>query len=137
MLNEGNAAELARIFAHIHVSLDGATAEVHDRIRGRAGAFEGALAALAALDRVAAARRAAGEERPRFGLDTVVVRSNFPQLPAICAEIAPRFPELSFLRMGAAVPSGPANAERYAEEELLSAQEPRLDAVRTGWPSRS
>lgn len=120
LINDDNAPALGRLFARIHVTLDGATPEVNDAVRGREGAFQGAMEGLAALDRAAAARRAAGERRLRFGLETVVVRSNFHEVERICAEIAPRFPEMSFVRFGAAVPAGPANAERYAASELLS-----------------
>ena len=46
LLNDDNALEMARLFARIHVSLDGATADVHDSVRGRAGSFDGARGAL-------------------------------------------------------------------------------------------
>jgi MoaA/NifB/PqqE/SkfB family radical SAM enzyme len=120
LIDDGNASELGRLFALIRVGVDGATAEVHDRVRGREGAFLGALDGLAALDRAAASRRSTGQKRIRFGIETVVVRSNFPDIERICTEIVPRFPELSLVCFGAAVPAGPANAERYAASELLS-----------------
>jgi len=120
LVNDENARTFGRLFHRIHVSLDGATASVHDRIRGRAGSFEGAMRALGCLDRASAAAKAEGGERIGFGIDTVIVRSNFHELEALCAQIAPRFPGLAFMRLGAALPSGLANAERYVEEELLS-----------------
>jgi MoaA/NifB/PqqE/SkfB family radical SAM enzyme len=120
LVDDDNAAELGRLFARIRVGVDGATAAVHDKVRGREGSFQGALAGLAALDRAAAARRAAGGKRLWFGMETVLVRSNFADIERICAEIAPRFPELGLVRFAAAVPAGPANSERYAGAELLS-----------------
>ena len=123
LISDDNAAELGRLFSRIRVGVDGATAEVHDRVRGRKGAFEGAMAGLAALDRAAAARRAAGGGRLAFGVETVVVRSNFPQIEAICAEIVPRFPGIAFVRFGLAIPSGLAADEGYAGAELLTRDE--------------
>ncbi|UQA57320.1 radical SAM protein [Polyangium aurulentum] len=120
LLNDDNARAFGELFDRIHVSLDGATAAVHDRIRGRAGAFEGALRGLGCLDRAAAERKAAGKSALHYGFETVVVQSNFHQLDDLCAQIAPRFPHLGFVRFGAAVPSGLANDARYAVEELLS-----------------
>ncbi|MGA4837872.1 radical SAM protein [Streptomyces sp. G45] len=54
------AERLADRFDEVIVSLDGATAEVHDRIRGRQGSFGRVLAALAVLDEVCGERGAAG-----------------------------------------------------------------------------
>lgn len=120
LIDDDNAAELGRLFARIRVGVDGATAEVHDRVRGREGAFEGAMAGLAALDRAASARRAAGEKRLPFGVETVVVRSNFAQLEAICTDVVPRFPGIAFVRFGAAIPSGLGAEEGYVATELLT-----------------
>lgn len=128
LVNDGNAARLGRLFARIHVTLDGATAAVQDRVRGREGSFEGVMEALAALDRAASARRAAGRGRLWFGIETMLVRRNFHEAEAICGEVAPRFPEMCFVYFGAAVPAGPANAERYAGEELLTPEQ--LGALR-------
>jgi MoaA/NifB/PqqE/SkfB family radical SAM enzyme len=122
LITDDNAAELGRLFARIRVGVDGATAEVHDHVRGRQGSFEGALAGLAALDRASAARRAAGGGRIRFGVETIVVRSNLHQLEAICADVVARFPEISFVRFGLAIPSG-LGAERSFAGELLTDDE--------------
>lgn len=126
LVTDDNAAELGRLFARIRIGIDGATAEVHDRVRGRAGAFDGAMAGLAALDRAAAARRAAGEKRLAFGIETVVVRSNLAQLEAICTDVVPRFPGIAFVRFGAAIPSGLGAEEGYVASELLSDHELRM-----------
>jgi MoaA/NifB/PqqE/SkfB family radical SAM enzyme len=120
LVNDESAAELGRMFSRIRVCVDGATAAVHDRVRGREGAFRGAIEGLHALDRAAAARRIAGEKKLRFGLETIVVQTNFGDMEAICGSVAPLFPELSFVRFGAAIPAGPANSEGYAETELLT-----------------
>ncbi|MDT5033043.1 MAG: hypothetical protein QOC94_3214, partial [Actinoplanes sp.] len=53
-VKEHRADDLLRVFSQINVSVDGATAEVHDRIRGRAGSFDRAVAALTMLDAAAA-----------------------------------------------------------------------------------
>ncbi|MFE4832357.1 radical SAM protein [Streptomyces sp. NPDC056672] len=101
------------------VSVDGATAEVHDRIRGRAGSFDRAMAALALLD--SAARERVGQGLPplRFGIDYVVVRSNFAQLEEFCRVVAGRFPELRSVNFNAAIPSGLASGPGFGDDELL------------------
>jgi MoaA/NifB/PqqE/SkfB family radical SAM enzyme len=120
--------EIARRFRLVHVSLDGATAEVHDAIRGRAGAFEATMRTLAALDRAASAFRGREGDEFQFGIDVTLVRSNFHQLELFCTAIAASFPALSFLYLGAAVPSGLGSRESYAEQELLS--EEHLELLR-------
>jgi heme b synthase len=57
----------------VSISIDGATAESHDRLRGVPGAYAGALAGLAAL-------REAGLP---FQINTTVTRGNRAELPAI------------------------------------------------------
>lgn len=110
---------IARHFFRVSVSLDGATAEVHDRIRGRRGSFDRAMNALALLDGAARKRRLRGAQRLAFGIDCVLVRSNFHQVDDMCTAIAPRFPELAFVSFGAAVPEGLASRDGFAEHELL------------------
>ncbi|HEU5108869.1 MAG TPA: radical SAM protein, partial [Micromonosporaceae bacterium] len=109
--------DLARVFARISVSVDGATAAVHDRVRGRAGSFDRAMAALALLD--------AAETPVPFGIDFVAVRSNFHQLERLCTDVAPRFPRLGQLWLGASVPSGLASRVGFAEHELLTDEQAR------------
>src|SRR6185312_7295440 len=67
--------DLFRLFAQIHVSVDGATARVHESIRGRPGSFERAMRALALLDEGARAERERTGRSITFGMDCVVVRS--------------------------------------------------------------
>ena len=103
----------------IVVSLDGPTAAVHDAIRGRAGSFDRAVATLTALNEIAHERRDRGEKVPFFGIDCVVVRSNFDTLAQFCAEVVPRFDELRVAFFGAAVPGGLASRADFADQELL------------------
>ncbi|MEU8550060.1 radical SAM protein [Streptomyces roseoverticillatus] len=119
VMNRSLAERLADHFDEVIVSLDGATPEVHDRIRGRAGSFRRVLAALALLDEVAGERAAAGRGRLRFGIDCVVVRSNFGQLEDFAAGIAHRFPHLNTLAFNSAVPEGLASRPEFCRRELL------------------
>ncbi|WP_219468452.1 radical SAM protein [Nonomuraea rhizosphaerae] len=102
--------DIKRGFFRVSVSVDGATAEVHDRVRGRRGSFDRAMGALAMLD-------GTGVD---FGIDFVVVRSNFQQVEQVCTDVVPRFPGLRFVSFGAVVPEGLASRESFAERELLS-----------------
>jgi len=122
-VDEESAAWMGQLVSSIHVSVDGADAATHDFIRGRQGSFEEAMRALCLLDRLAA-QRTDGDGRPiEFGIDFSVVQSNFHQIERLCAEVTPRFPHLRFLSFGAAVPSGLASREGYAELELLSEEQ--------------
>lgn len=112
--------ELAPRLAATHVSIDGASASVHDRIRRRAGSFERAASALAALDAASAAQRAARKPRLQFGIDCTLIQSNLDQVDAIVSEFPKRYPELTFVNFGAAVPSGVASTADFAERELLT-----------------
>ena len=108
------AEQLASTVSLVGVSVDGATAEVHDKIRGRRGSFDRVLRSLAVLDAVA-------EQTPfTFGLDCSVMRSNFHQVDDICRDVVPRFPQLGFAYFGPVVPSGVASRPGFAETELLS-----------------
>jgi hypothetical protein len=113
-------------FNQVTVSLDGATPDVHDRIRGRSGSFDRAMNALAMLDGAAREQRTSGAGRLDFGIDCVMIRSNFHQMGEFCTSIAPRFPELGHLLFGAAVPSGLANRTGFAADELLSDDQIRV-----------
>ncbi|MFD0814693.1 radical SAM protein [Amycolatopsis umgeniensis] len=111
------AQELMRCCNTVTISLDGATAEVHDKIRGRAGSFERAMEALRILDDAVVAESPPGFD---FGIDTVAVRSNFESLEQLCTSIAPRFPALKSLAIGAVIPAGLASRSGFVEHELLS-----------------
>ncbi|MDQ3363827.1 MAG: radical SAM protein [Myxococcota bacterium] len=121
-LTDADARAFAELGPTVHISLDGATAEVNDAIRKRAGAFDATLASLRRLDAVAAERRAAGLPRLRYGLEVVLVRSNFHQISQICTELLPSLRELSFVSFGAVIPIGLASEERFGQELLTDAQ---------------
>jgi MoaA/NifB/PqqE/SkfB family radical SAM enzyme len=112
--------DLGDVVTKIVVSLDGPTPEVHDRIRGRAGAFDRAMKTLALIDKEAERRAAAGQEPLRFGIDCVVIRSNFDHLEEFCTRVAPRFPHLESLSFGAVIPAGMASTPSFVEHELPS-----------------
>jgi MoaA/NifB/PqqE/SkfB family radical SAM enzyme len=114
------------LFTRVSVSIDGATAGVHDRIRGRAGSFERALSALAHLDRGARECRDRGEGTPSLGIEFVVMQSNFHQLHELCLTIAPQFPALNYISFGAVIPSGLATRAEFVEQEMLSEEQMRL-----------
>ncbi|MFD5703127.1 radical SAM protein [Streptomyces lasiicapitis] len=111
---------LADVATKVVVRLDGGNAATHDRIRGRRGSFERATGALARIDAEVGRRIAAGVRAPRFGIDYVVVRSNYGELDQMCAEVAPRFPHLETVYFGAVVPTGLASRPSFVEHELLS-----------------
>jgi MoaA/NifB/PqqE/SkfB family radical SAM enzyme len=119
-LTAAMADDILRVFAQVNVSVDGATADVHDRIRGRSGSFDRAMATLTALNDAARRRESQGDAVPAIGIDCVLVRSNFHQIDDVCTELAPRFPALRFLWFGAAVPSGLASRSGFADHELLT-----------------
>jgi MoaA/NifB/PqqE/SkfB family radical SAM enzyme len=128
-LDAERAAELAPLLNATHVSVDGATADVHDRIRQRPGSFERAMQALTVLDELSRVRREAGKSL-QFGIDCTLIQSNFQQLDQMIEEFSARFPGLSFMNFGAAVPSGIASEPSFAEHELLT--EKQLAVLRRG-----
>jgi organic radical activating enzyme len=112
--------DIARTVSRVSVSVDGATPEVHDRIRGRAGSFERAEKALTLLDDAARDRRAHGKEPIHFGMDCTLSQSSFHQMDAFCTIMAPRFPQMQFIWFGAAMPIGLASRVGFVDRELLS-----------------
>ncbi len=76
LITEENARRMkAAGIDRISISIDGATADSHDRFRGVAGAFEGALTG-------ASRAREAGVE---FQINTTITRANMDEIPAIMA----------------------------------------------------
>lgn len=120
LLDERMVPDILRVFSQVNVSVDGTTAKVHDTVRSKPGAFQRAMKALGLLNDAVREQRQRGERGLNFGIDCVVVRSNFHQLEEFCTAIAPRFPEMRFLTMGAGVPSGLANRPGFADHELLT-----------------
>jgi len=119
-MKESHARELADLGAQIHVSIDGPTPEVNDPIRGWAGAFAAAVQTLELLDRLALERRRAGQSALRFGIDVTLVQSNSSYLEKMCSEFAHRFQALTFIQMGAVIPSGLAAEAAFARQEVLT-----------------
>jgi hypothetical protein len=117
---------IMRWFSRVTVSIDGATASIHDHIRGRVGSYERATRALTHLDAAVGARRRSGEMTPSLGIDFVVMQSNFGELREMCAAVVPRFPQLEFISFGAVVPSGLATRLEFGEQELLSEEQAGL-----------
>jgi len=114
------------LFSGVAVSVDGATAKVHDRIRGRAGSHDRAMSALTQLDAAVREHRRRGERTPSLAIDFVVMQSNFAQLREMCAVVVPRFPELELVSFGAVIPTGLATRVEFAEQEMLSEEQAGL-----------
>jgi MoaA/NifB/PqqE/SkfB family radical SAM enzyme len=111
--------EITSLFSRVTVSLDGATPEMHDRIRGRAGSFDRALNALSQLNDAVSGLRSQAKHNPLLGIDFVVMRSNFHQLSQFCTEVLPLFPQLSAVSFAAVIPTGLGSRASFAEQELL------------------
>lgn len=114
------AARAQDSFSRVAVSVDAATAELHDRIRGRAGSYQRAMDALSLLDIAASDSIAAGRPALPFGIDSVVMRSNFDQMESLCATMAARFPRINLISFNAAAPAGLASTAGFADHELLT-----------------
>lgn len=123
LMDHDTARKLADVCDKVVVSVDGATPEAHDRIRGRQGSFSRAMRTLTILDEVSAER-----EPPsfNFGIDCILLQSNFQHMELFCEAVAPRFPHLRFIAFGAAVPGGLANRPRFDEHELLTEEQLNL-----------
>lgn len=117
-LDDTLARGIAELFHSVHVSVDGPDAATHDRVRGKSGSFDAALAALEAFDALSRAGRSRGR-RLRFGIDYVVLRSTFDSMSRLILEVVPNFPELEFVIFNGVVPQGLASREGY-EVELLT-----------------
>lgn len=107
-------------FNRVAVSVDAATAELHDRIRGRAGSFQRAMDALSLLDAAAAESIAAGQPPLPFGIDSVVMRCNFDQMESLCMTMGARFPRINQISFNAAAPAGLASTTGFADHELVT-----------------
>ena len=83
--------EITRLMARVTVSIDGATAKVHDRIRGRAGSFDRAMDTLAHLDRAVGELRRHDKTTPALGVDFVVMQSNFDHFASSARSSRPAF----------------------------------------------
>ena len=80
-LDDETAALLVRIgWDDVHVSVDGARPETHDRLRGKPGAFARTVRGICRLRR---ARDVAGGALPRLALHCVLTRLNVDELPEL------------------------------------------------------
>ena len=120
VMNEAVAERLAASVAAVTVSVDGADQSTHDAIRGRAGSFRRAMAALDQLSRVKMARAKRGEKHFRLGIDYTVTRSGHSGLGDFVVEATSRFPNLDYVRFGAVMPVGLAQEPGFVGGELLS-----------------
>lgn len=100
------AAEMAGLFDTIQVSLDGATAATHDRIRGVPGSHERALRACRILDE--ALESAGRRPPPTFAVAFVANRLNFDEIGAFIDLVAQGYRHVNEVRVQAIVPVGRA-----------------------------
>jgi MoaA/NifB/PqqE/SkfB family radical SAM enzyme len=120
------AEEVVRSVDYVHISVDGGSAEIHDHVRGRAGAFE---RALNTLERLCELRTGTGTS---VVVDVCVLRRNVESLPQLCRELRSRRLPVDAVFLAATIPVGLASRESFAERELLSIEEHeqlRQDAV--------
>lgn len=122
-LDESTAQQITQLFSKIHISVDGAEAKLHDRLRGKTGSFNMAMRALSLFNQISYERIQQSEAPVHFGIDCTVSRSNFPHLEDFCTHILPQFPEIRFIDFGAVIPSGLASRQEYAEQELLTIEQ--------------
>ncbi|AJT65135.3 hypothetical protein T261_3466 [Streptomyces lydicus] len=120
LMNDAIARRLSGSVTGVAVSVDGASDEVHDLIRGRAGSFQKSMASLEHLNRVKQERRQRGENCYRLGVEYTVTRSGWEGKERFVEEITSRFPEVDYLTFGAVIPEGLAQEEKFASRELLS-----------------
>ncbi|WP_414169053.1 radical SAM protein [Streptoverticillium reticulum] len=120
LMDEGIAERLADSVTGAAVSVDGANADVHDVIRGRAGSFRKSMESLEHLNRIKQERRARGERCFRLGLEYTVTRSGWDGTERFVEEMTSRFPEIDYVSFGAVIPEGLAQEEKFASRELLS-----------------
>jgi MoaA/NifB/PqqE/SkfB family radical SAM enzyme len=122
-LEQEHVDALASCVDGVGLSIDGAGSRTHDRVRGREGSFDRACASLAKLAAHKRARRAAGEPCFTLGLEFTAIRSNVGEVGEFVERFTEAHSEIDTLRIGTAIPEGPAADQPFAEEELLSEDE--------------
>ncbi|MFI6683216.1 radical SAM protein [Streptomyces sp. NPDC050485] len=120
LMNEAIANRLSDSVTGVAVSVDGASEEVHDLIRGRAGSFRKSMASLEHLNRIKKERRERGESCYRLGVEYTVTRSGWEGKEQFVEQVTSRFPEVDYVTFGAVIPEGLAQEEKFASRELLS-----------------
>jgi MoaA/NifB/PqqE/SkfB family radical SAM enzyme len=119
VMSQALAERLASAVAAVTVSIDGHDERTHDAIRGRAGSFRRATAALNRLSQVKRSQAAQGGTPFRLGIDYTVTRSGRDGLADFVADMTSRFPNLDYVRFGAAMPVGLGQEQRFVDDELL------------------
>lgn len=117
---------IVTLFSRVTVSVDGATPDTHDRIRGRPGSFDRAMKALSRLNEAIDERLRSGHSAPALGIDYVVLRSNFQDMERLCTEVLPRFNRVGSASFGAVIPTGLASRPSFEAHELLSDEQAAL-----------
>jgi MoaA/NifB/PqqE/SkfB family radical SAM enzyme len=115
--------EMIEYCSRITVSIDGAKAKTHDRLRGRTGSFEKALKTLEELNACLIERKKTNLRCPQISIDYVVMKSNFDELHEFCSEVVSLFGELSYVSFGAVIPTGLASRISFANSELLNQEQ--------------
>lgn len=123
VMSQALAERLASAVAAVTVSVDGQDEPTHDAIRGRAGSFRRAMAALDRLSQVKQSRAMRGGTRFRLGIDYTVTRSGRDGLGDFVADVTLRFPDLDYVRFGAAMPVGLGQEQGFVDDELLRDEE--------------
>lgn len=114
------------LMSNVTVSIDGATAATHDRIRGRTGSFHRAMDTLHRLSVAAWQRTVQGRPSPALGVDYTVTRTNFGEMRDFCRLVSERIPYLHYLFFGAAMPIGLASRAGFVRYEIVSPDQLRL-----------
>jgi MoaA/NifB/PqqE/SkfB family radical SAM enzyme len=122
LMDEQIANELAESVAVVAVSVDGATAETHDTVRGRQGSFRKAMDALEILARVKGERESRGESCYELSVDFTVTRTARHETTQFVKDMTSRFKTLSYVRLGGVIPCGLGEEEGF-EQELLTESE--------------
>jgi pyruvate-formate lyase-activating enzyme len=102
-LDEHTADAVCRVFDHVTVCFGGATADVHDAVRGNVASFAQTLRSAATIDRAAAGHEV------RITVDYEVAGRNFGQLHQFCTRVVPRFANLDTIAFNALVPGSPGD----------------------------
>jgi MoaA/NifB/PqqE/SkfB family radical SAM enzyme len=108
MLNEELADEMAGLFDTLQVSVDGATAETHDKIRGVPGSFDRAIQACHMLDD-AIERWLDRRVPPTLCGAFVANKLNFHEIEPFIDRMATSFKNLNEIRVQSIVPVGRAH----------------------------
>ncbi|MCF3172863.1 radical SAM protein [Streptomyces sioyaensis] len=120
LMSEAIAHRLSDSVTGVAVSVDGASDEVHDLIRGRPGSFQKSMTSLDRLNHIKRERRNRGESHYRLGVEYTVTRSGWEGKGRFVEEITSRFQDVDYITFGAVIPEGLAQEEEFASRELLS-----------------